>query len=51
MKSVRFPLMPKIGRIVPPGSIRTGEANEKEILRSLSNQKIWRRLSFFAMRV
>jgi hypothetical protein len=33
MKSVEFPLIPKIGRIVPPKSIGSKEANEKEILR------------------
>ncbi|HET6595596.1 MAG TPA: FRG domain-containing protein [Anaerolineales bacterium] len=33
MKSVRFPLIPKIGRIVPPPSIGSREANEREILR------------------
>jgi hypothetical protein len=33
IKSVSFPLMPKVGRIVPPRAIRSPEANEKEILR------------------
>ena len=33
MKSVKYPLLPKIGRIVPPRSIGSREANEKEILR------------------
>jgi len=33
MKSVDFPLLPKIGRIVPPPAIRSREANEQEILR------------------
>ncbi len=33
IKSVSFPLMPKVGRIVPPRAIRSTEANEKEILR------------------
>ena len=33
MKSVEFPLLPKIGRIVPPPAIRSREANEQEILR------------------
>jgi FRG domain len=33
MKSVDFPLLPKIGRIVPPPAIRSQEANEQEILR------------------
>ena len=33
MKSVEFPLLPKIGRIVPPPAIRSRDANEQEILR------------------
>ena len=33
MKSVTFPLIPKIGRIIPPKSIGSRKANEKEILR------------------
>jgi hypothetical protein len=33
MNSVKYPLIPKIGRIVPPRSIGSREANEKEILR------------------
>jgi hypothetical protein len=33
VKSVDFPLMPKAGRIVPPPSIQSRNANEKEILR------------------
>lgn len=33
MKSVKLPLIPKIGRIVPPRSVGSREANEKEILR------------------
>src|SRR5215211_6252049 len=33
MKSVKYPLIPKIGRIVPPPSIGSREANEQEILR------------------
>lgn len=33
MRSVKYPLIPKIGRIVPPESIGSREANEKEILR------------------
>ena len=33
MKSVKFPLLPKIGRIIPPRAIRSREANEQEILR------------------
>ena len=33
MKSVEFPLLPKIGRIIPPRAIQSREANEQEILR------------------
>jgi hypothetical protein len=33
VKSINLPLMPKVGRIVPPPSIPSTEANEKEILR------------------
>jgi type I restriction enzyme M protein len=33
VKSVNYRLMPKVGRIVPPPSIRSRSANEKEILR------------------
>ena len=33
MKSAKFPLIPKIGRIVPPRSIGSRETNEQEILR------------------
>jgi hypothetical protein len=33
IKSVKFPLIPKIGRIVPPKSFGSRESNEKEILR------------------
>ena len=33
MKSVTFPWLPKIGRITPPESIGSRQANEKEILR------------------
>lgn len=45
MKSVRYPLIPKIGRIVPPDSIRSREANEKEILR-LFKERALRFLDF-----
>ena len=34
MKSVKFPLMPKVGRIIPPKSVGSKEANEEEILPS-----------------
>ena len=33
MKSVNLPLMPKVGRVPPPQSLPSREANEKEILR------------------
>jgi type I restriction enzyme M protein len=33
IKSIKYPLMPKVGRIVPPKSIGSRESNEKEILR------------------
>ena len=33
MKSVEYPLIPKIGRIIPPESVDSQEKNEKEILR------------------
>jgi len=45
MKSVKFPLMPKVGRIVPPTSIGSREANEKEILR-LFKERALRFLDF-----
>ena len=33
VKSAYYPLIPKIGRIVPPKSVRSREQNEQEILR------------------
>ena len=45
MKSVNFPLTPKVGRIVPPDSVRSGTANEKEILR-LFRERALRLLDF-----
>jgi len=45
MKSVKYPLLPKIGRIVPPKSIGSREANEKEILR-LFKERALRFLDF-----
>jgi len=45
IKSVNYPLMPKIGRIVPPDSIPSREANEKEILR-LFKERALRFLDF-----
>jgi len=40
MKSVNFPLIPKIGRIVPPPSFRSRKANEQEILRLFKEQAL-----------
>src|SRR5215208_4267882 len=45
IKSVKFPLIPKVGRIVPPKSIRSQTANEKEILR-LFKERALRFLDF-----
>lgn len=45
MKSVKYPLIPKIGRIVPPDAIGSREANEKEILR-LFKERALRFLDF-----
>ena len=45
MKSVQVPLIPKIGRIEPPNSIGSREANEKEILR-LFKERALRFLDF-----
>jgi hypothetical protein len=45
MKSVKYPLIPKIGRIVPPKAIGSREANEKEILR-LFKERALRFLDF-----
>jgi hypothetical protein len=45
MKSVNFPLMPKVGRIVPPRAIHSRTANEKEILR-LFKERALRFLDF-----
>ncbi len=45
MKSASLPLIPKIGRIVPPDSIGSREANEKEILR-LFKERALRFLDF-----
>ena len=45
MKSVQFPLIPKIGRIVPPESIGSRDANEREILR-LFKERALRFLDF-----
>jgi len=40
MKSVKFPLTPKVGRIVPPDSVRSRTANEKEILRLFKERAV-----------
>ena len=40
VKSVKFPLIPKIGRIVTPASMRSRQANEKEILRLFKEQAL-----------
>ena len=45
IKSVKYPLLPKIGRIVPPDSIESRETNEKEILR-LFKERALRFLDF-----
>jgi len=45
MKSVTFPLIPKIGRIVPPDSIASRDENEREILR-LFKERALRFLDF-----
>ena len=45
MKSVKYPLTPKIGRIIPPESVGSREANEKEILR-LFKERALRFLDF-----
>jgi hypothetical protein len=45
MKSVDFPLIPKIGRIVPPASVGSREKNEQEILR-LFKERAFQYLDF-----
>lgn len=40
VKSVQYPLIPEIGRIVPPSSMRSRAANEKEILRLFKEQAL-----------
>jgi hypothetical protein len=40
VKSVKFPLIPKIGRIVTPAYMRSREANEKENLRLFKEQAL-----------
>ena len=38
VKAVSFPLIPKVGRITPPDSVKSKERNEKEILRLFKEQ-------------
>lgn len=38
VKSIRYPLLPKIGRITPPDAIGSREKNEQEILRLFKEQ-------------
>jgi hypothetical protein len=45
MKSVDFPLIPKVGRVVPPDSIGSREKNEQEILR-LFKERAFQYLDF-----
>ena len=45
MKSVDFPLIPKVGRVVPPESIGSREKNEQEILR-LFKERAFQYLDF-----
>ena len=45
VKSANFPLIPKIGRIVPPAFMQSKEKNEKEILR-LFKEKAFPYLDF-----
>jgi hypothetical protein len=45
VKSVDYPLIPKIGRLVPPDSIGSREKNEQEILR-LFKQRAFQYLEF-----
>ena len=40
VKSVAFPLIPKIGRVLPPESAKSREWNEKEILRLFKEQAL-----------
>jgi hypothetical protein len=45
MKSVEYPLIPKIGRVVPPDSLSSREKNEQEILR-LFKERAFQYLDF-----
>jgi hypothetical protein len=45
VKSVEYPLIPKIGRVVPPDSVGSREKNEQEILR-LFKERAFQYLDF-----
>lgn len=45
MKSMEYPLIPKIGRIVPPTAVNSREKNEQEILR-LFKERAFQYLDF-----
>lgn len=45
VKSAKFPLIPKLGRIVPPDSVSSREENEQEILR-LFKERAFQYLDF-----
>lgn len=45
IKSVKYPLIPKIGRLVPPDSVGSRERNEQEILR-LFKERAFQYLDF-----
>ena len=45
MKSVKFPLIPKVGRVVPPDFVGSREKNEREILR-LFKERAFQYLDF-----
>jgi hypothetical protein len=45
VKSVNYPLLPKIGRVIPPDAIGSREKNEHEILR-LFKQRAFQYLDF-----
>lgn len=45
VKSVKYPLIPKIGRVVPPSSIGSREQNEQEIVR-LFKERAFQYLDF-----
>jgi hypothetical protein len=45
VKSINYPLIPKIGRVVPPDSVGSREKNEQEILR-LFKERAFQYLNF-----